>query len=152
MCFSLSACANDKDNVASNQSYTIDLEKCEIGYELPTYPNADFTFKTERGEIVEISNFKVALKEKNTIITEDPIDEKFMYNRFIIIVTFDGKVDPTLAGKKVSFSLLVNSAMHGYSGCSSETVVGEDGTFSFSGVGETNRYIYEFLFGDVRFY
>ena len=153
MCFSLSACANDKDNVAINQSYLIDLEKCEIGYEFPTYPNTDFTFITKKGEIVEISNFKVALKEKNTAITGDPINTEFMYKRFIIIVTFDGKVDPTLAGKKVSFSLLQDSAMHSYSTCSSKTIVGEDGTFCFSGVNETSRYIYdEFLFGDVSFY
>ena len=152
ICISLSACQTDKDNVASNQSYAIDLEKCEIGYELPVYPNSDFTFQTAQGEIVEIFNFKVTLKEKNTIITKDPIDQNFMYNRFIIAVTFDGKVDPTLTGKKVRLALLEDSAMHAYNILSSETIVGEDGKFSFSGVCETNRYVYEVLFGYVNFY
>ena len=145
------ATADNQSNIVDNQAYAIDLEKCDIGYELPVYPSCNFKFKTNRNEIAEISNFKVVLKEKNTVITEDPIDQKFMYNRFIIIVTFDGKVDPTLAGKKVWFEPLYNSTGHSYSLCSSETIVGEDGSFSFSGVDEVDRYIYEFLFGKISF-
>jgi hypothetical protein len=145
------ATVDNQSNIIDNQAYAIDLEKCDIGYELPVYPSCNFKFKTSRDEIVEISNFKVVLKEKNTIITQDPIDREFMWERFIVTITFEGKADVMLAGKKIWFEPLYNSTGHSYSLCSSETIVGEDGSFSFSGASAVDRYIYEFLFGKISF-
>ena len=152
MCLSLLACTkSNNDTVSDNRADIIDLEKCEIGYELPTYPNSDFIFKTEKGEIVEISNFKVVLTEKNSIIGEEPINHEFILRRYWVTVTFDGKTNPTLAGKKVGISQSISPGYSSGGSASFKTVVGNDGMFSFMADFCVGRYIYDFTLGEIYF-
>ena len=136
----------------NNQVCVIDLEQCEIGYELPVYPGCDFKFKTDDGEIVEVSNFRVILKEKNSVSIDETIDENFMKKRYVVAVLFDGKTDPKLAGKKVGFGQLTSATMSMYNGVSTNTTVENDGTFKFEGESKIDRYISECTFGYVAFY
>ena len=148
MCLCFVACVNNKvEGMNENQVCIIDLEKCEIGYELPVDPDYDFKFKTNKGEIVEISNFKATLKEKNSLINEDVIDENSLKCEYIIKVSFDGKTDPALAGKSVYFSHKIVANVHGGGTVS---VVGEDGTFKVDAKFRSDRYIIDFKFGRLE--
>ena len=144
LCFTLGAITG-----CSSEDTLIDLEDCKIGYELPVYPNVSFVFEIEDGTLVEISNYKVVLKEKNTHIGNDPLTHDFFRGRYVVSVSFHGKTDPKYVGYSVHFSRLIRP---GYYASGKGALVGENGEFDFEATFFVERYISEFVFGEIEFY
>lgn len=87
---SFSACS---DNTADSNSGLINLADCEIGYELPVYPDCEFDYKVSDDCTVHISEIKAVLTAKNEINEGDFIEENFY--RYEITLRATGKVTTT---------------------------------------------------------
>lgn len=83
-------CADDLQN-------TIDLEKCEIGDELPIYPNFEFDYKVNDEITVHVNSIKLILTEKNTI-KQNEVNEGYYYP-YTMTIKVSATTSPSNAGK-----------------------------------------------------
>lgn len=101
------ACADPADD-------PYDLSTKEIGYEIPVYPDCEFSYvvkwterdpdtyeKTEKSCTVKIIDFSAILIEKHTISKGDIVEEE--YNRFTVKIHAEGVTDKSLAGDRLRF-------------------------------------------------
>lgn len=104
--FGLTACGDKAE--------TLDLADCEIGYELPVYPNCKFNYKITYDDykqqtldvpvIVNIDNINAILVEKNDINEDDVLEQPFhMYKINLVIV---GHTDKELSGRELRIWLI----------------------------------------------
>ncbi len=117
-------CADDLQN-------TIDLEKCEIGDELPIYPNFEFDYKVNDEITVHVNSIKLILTEKNTI-KQNEVNEGYYYP-YTMTIKVSATTSPSNAGKKLEFVLT-----NGANGYSLYNTVNSDGTIEW----EENRATY----------
>ncbi|MCD8372956.1 MAG: hypothetical protein LUD27_06630 [Clostridia bacterium] len=75
----------------SNNSGLINLADCEIGYELPVYPDCEFDYKIDDDCVVHISEIKAVLTAKNEINEGDVIEDEFYY-RYEISITIEAQL------------------------------------------------------------
>lgn len=105
--FAFAACADPSDD-------PYDLSTKEIGYEIPVYPDCEFSYVVkwterdpetrediEKSCTVKITEFKATLTQKKSIETNDVVEDRF-YRHY---VTFQakGKTDPSFAGQNFGF-------------------------------------------------
>ena len=99
------ACADPADD-------PYDLSTKEIGYEIPVYPDCEFSYVvkwterdtytfegTEKSCTVKITDMKATLTAKNTISEGDVLEEYF--HPYEVTVTVLGQTDTELAGLEV---------------------------------------------------
>ncbi len=79
---SFAACSSSSD------SGLINLADCEIGYELPVYPDCEFDYKVDDDCVVHISEIKAVLTAKNEINAGDLVEDKFY--RYEITLSANG--------------------------------------------------------------
>lgn len=125
-------CADDSQN-------TIDLEKCEIGDELPIYPNCEFDYKVDENYTVHISSIKLTLVEKKYIIKDSCIDDSFY--KYTIKFAANGSTHKTLSGKTVDIRLADIGLQY-----SLRLEINEDGSFGGDTEIYTNSYIIPLTF------
>lgn len=100
--FAFAACAEPSDN-------PYDLSTKEIGYEIPVYPDCEFSYVVkwterdpetreyiEKSCTVKITDIKATLTAKNTISEGDALEESFA--PYEITVTVAGQTDTTFIG------------------------------------------------------
>ena len=103
------ACADPADD-------PYDLSTKEIGYEIPVYPDCEFSYvvkwterdpetreEIEKSCTVKITDMKATLTAKNTISEGDVLEESF--KPYEITVTVAGQTDAKFAGLEVGCNL-----------------------------------------------
>lgn len=109
--FAFAACADPSDD-------PYDLSTKEIGYEIPVYPDCEFSYKiikteynyeTMQDEVVleaevHISEFSVTLVNKNPVSAGDILDEDYGY--YTVKLHVEGLADSVLVGKTLWFQTI----------------------------------------------
>lgn len=75
---------------SSENNGLINLADCEIGYELPVYPDCEFDYKVDDDCVVHISEIKAVLTAKNEINEGDLVEKDYYYYRYIITANVKG--------------------------------------------------------------
>lgn len=84
-----------------------DLADCEIGYELPVYPDFEFDYVIDEECTIHMTSIKATLIEKNKIDPNVPLTEQFFPYVFSIEAT--ATTTPNNAGRKFELRLYVDS-------------------------------------------
>ncbi len=153
--FAFAACAEPDD--------PYDLSTKEIGYEIPVYPDCEFSYVVkweewdpetrediEKSCTVKITDMKAILIEKNSISQGDTLEND--YYPYIIKITIEGQTDVAFAGLKVtcyvrgdnSSSSLLNSTVDNDGKIRWENNLGYDylSGLSFSGLYTSGNFQY----------
>ena len=134
--FTFAACADPSDD-------PYDLSTKEIGYEIPVYPDCEFSYVVkwterdpetrediEKSCTVKITDMKATLTAKNTI-SEGEVLEDYFYP-YTIQIRAVGETDPSFAGLEIYLHILND----GYSFPSRTSTVDSNGNI-----------VWEYLFG-----
>lgn len=136
------ACAEPADD-------PYDLSTKEIGYEIPVYPDCEFSYVVKWTEsdpetyepiqkscTVKITNFSATLVEKHTISEGDILEEE--YDRFTVKIHAEGVTDNSFAGEHMRF--VTGSATN-------ISTIAEDGTivwdFEYSYLTDSYYYLFQ---------
>lgn len=142
------ACANPADD-------TYDLSTKEIGYEIPVYPDCDFSYVVKWNEwnsetheydiekscTVKITNFNATLVEKHTISEGDILENN--YANYTVKLHAEGQTDISAAGE---YLRLLTKDAQGASMVNNDGSIVWDFEYSFSGSSE--YYIFEYVLRD----
>lgn len=128
---------------ADDSQSSIDLEKYEIGDELPIYPNCEFDYKVNDECTVHISSIKLTLVEKREITENCVIENDFFKYTFNLIVTGVTHSDFSQKNIEITFNAFINSY-------STSTKINNDGTFVANMILDTNSYINQLTFRKIK--
>jgi uncharacterized protein YxeA len=106
LCLSPFAISGCNKNNSNTDSQIIDLANCEIGYELPVYPECEFNYKINEECTVHVKSIKATLIQKNTISENDTLDSEF--HPYIIHISAIGSTDMKFEGKELRLNLRID--------------------------------------------
>lgn len=142
------ACADPADD-------PYDLSTKEIGYEIPVYPDCDFSYvvkwdewnsetseEIEKSCTVKITNFRATLVEKHTISEGDILEDN--YANYTVKLHAEGQTDISAAGE---YLRLLTKDAQGASMVNNDGSIIWDFEYSFSGSSE--YYIFEYVLREI---